>query len=93
MEYGKSKGIIEEGAVPNMAVPEGGKSYEKMLAHSAADKISAGIACKLFLKNHINGYTLKAFLSGVKYLGPDYVDVIFNMPDYPTSPAEFLTFS
>ncbi len=39
MEYGKSKGIIEEGAVPNMAVPEGGKSYEKMLAHSAADKI------------------------------------------------------
>ena len=39
MEYGNSKGIIEEGAAPNMTVPEGGKSYEKMLAHSAADKI------------------------------------------------------
>lgn len=39
MEYGKSKGIIEEGAAPNMPVPDGAKSYEKMLAHSAADKI------------------------------------------------------
>jgi hypothetical protein len=39
IEYGKSKGIFEEGAAPNMTVPEGGKSYEKMLAHSAADKI------------------------------------------------------
>lgn len=39
VEYGKSKGIIEEGAAPNMPVPDGAKSYEKMLAHSAADKI------------------------------------------------------
>ena len=38
MDYGKSKGIIEEGAGAD-APPKGNLSYQQMLAQAAADRL------------------------------------------------------
>ena len=101
IEYGKSKSIIEEGSGSDAA----GKavlSYAQMLAQSAADRLfEMKAAARKAKKEKLVKFEEEAAAAAAEAGGApqkvetdnDIVDVLFHLPDYPSTAAEALAFS
>jgi len=101
IDYGKSKGIIEDGAAAD-ASSKGGLTYQQMLAQAAADRIfeltvtfrKAKKEKQIKLEEEA---AAKAGEGGIGAEKPetdnDLVDALVNLPDYPSTQQEALAFS
>jgi hypothetical protein len=94
IDYGKAKGIIEEGASPD-AQSKAGLTYQQMLAQAAADKIfELTVAFRKAKKEKQvrleEEAAAKAAAEGVTgaekpETDNDLVDAMVHLPDFPTT--------
>lgn len=104
IEYGKGKGIIEEGASTDTPPKEeGGMTYEQMLGQAAADKLfEVQFAIRKAKKEKLHRLEEEAAAKASDAApgtpekpetDDDIVDALIMLPDYPVTKKEGLAFS
>jgi len=100
IDYGKSKGIIEEGAAAD-ASSKGGLTYQQMLAQAAADRIfeltvsfrKAKKEKQIKLEEEAAAKAGEGVVPEKPETDNDLVDALVSLPDYPSTQQEHLAFS